>query len=275
MLARRHRLAGPRRDADLGLELPDDRGGRRALGRSDPRGGRGRRLARASTAARTTSSAAAGYAAQFHESLGERPVGARRRSTRCARRSAARCPTRAARTPPSFRADRRRGAWHRRIADRPLLRLRLRERPAAAVAADWLGTLGPERDLVVSSPAAAAAERSRPNGLPSCCGLPSASAAASSPERRLRTRPRSPRASTTCSRGGLGRRARRPRRRAAAPRRRRRERHVTIDRSLRLLGLGTRARRVPVDGQGRMRADAVRALAPARRRRSSALRPAT
>jgi glutamate/tyrosine decarboxylase-like PLP-dependent enzyme len=37
------------------------------------------------------------------------------------------------------------------------------------------------------------------------------------------------------------------------------ERHVTIDRSLRLLGLGTAAHElVPADGQGRMRADALR-----------------
>ena len=37
------------------------------------------------------------------------------------------------------------------------------------------------------------------------------------------------------------------------------ERHVTIDRSLRLLGLGTsRLELVPVDGQGRLRADALR-----------------
>ena len=43
------------------------------------------------------------------------------------------------------------------------------------------------------------------------------------------------------------------------------ERHVTIDRSLRLLGLGTAALElVPADGQGRMRADALRkALADA------------
>ena len=43
------------------------------------------------------------------------------------------------------------------------------------------------------------------------------------------------------------------------------ERHVTIDRSLRLLGLGTGALElVPADGQGRMRADALReALADA------------
>ena len=38
MLARRNRLAGPRRDADLGVELPDDERGRGALGRGDSHG---------------------------------------------------------------------------------------------------------------------------------------------------------------------------------------------------------------------------------------------
>ena len=102
--------------------------------------------------------------------------------------------------------------------------------------------------------------RSPQAGSPSSWGCRKASPAASSPARRARTRPRSPPHASTCSssagwdvgRDGL----------AGAPPIRvfaGEERHVTIDRSLKLLGLGTAALElIPADGQGRIRADALR-----------------
>ena len=85
------------------------------------------------------------------------------------------------------------------------------------------------------------------------------------PRRRA---PRSARA------GGLGRRARRARRRAADPRwSRASERHVTIDRALRFLGLGSNAI-VPVDADagGRMRLESLDAALRSGRRPRDRLR---
>ena len=78
---------------------------------------------------------------------------------------------------------------------------------------------------------------------------------------------------------GLGRRARRARRaRRRSACSSAAERHVTVDRALRLLGIGTAPiEPVPADEQGRMRADALRDGARGRRpaRRSSARRSGT
>ena len=151
---------------------------------------------------------------------------------------------------------------------RPAL-LRLRDRRLAAgrarrqLAGRRPGTRTPAFDSV--TPARLAARgRSRWSWLLDLLGLPAGL------RRRVRHRrhhgqlqPRSPRPGTPCSRGGLGRRGRRALRRAADHGRDRRggAPHAVSRRSG-LLGLGrNRVVRVPVDGQGRMRADALPALA--------------
>ena len=76
MLALRDGLAGQSRDADLGLELADDRRGRRALGGRDPGSGReGRRHGAGHVSdVQDLFRRTADYAAQFHETLDDRPV---------------------------------------------------------------------------------------------------------------------------------------------------------------------------------------------------------
>jgi glutamate/tyrosine decarboxylase-like PLP-dependent enzyme len=130
----------------------------------------------------------------------------------------------------------------------------------AAVAADWLATAWDQNGFsVVTSPAAAAAEDVAADWLAELLGLPDSvssgfvtgaqgantSALGAARGHLLRA------AGWDVERDGL----------IGAPAVRVfacEERHVTIDRSLRLLGLGTASlEQVPADDQGRMRADAL------------------
>ncbi|MDX6438804.1 MAG: hypothetical protein QOF45_1387 [Gaiellaceae bacterium] len=130
----------------------------------------------------------------------------------------------------------------------------------ASVAADWLATLWDQNGFsVVTSPAAAAVEEVAAEWLTELLGLPegvssgfvtgaqgaNTTALAAARQHVLAH------AGWDVARDGLN----------GAPRIRvlvGGERHVTVDRSLRLLGLGTAALEiVAADGQGRMRADAL------------------
>jgi glutamate/tyrosine decarboxylase-like PLP-dependent enzyme len=132
----------------------------------------------------------------------------------------------------------------------------------ASVAADWLATVWDQNAFsVVTSPAAAAVEQVAGGWLAELLGLPdgvatgfvtgaqgaNTTALAAARQHVLAG------AGWDVARDGLN----------GAPRVRvlvGGERHVTIDRSLRLLGLGTASLEiVGADGQGRMRADALRA----------------
>ena len=131
----------------------------------------------------------------------------------------------------------------------------------AAVAADWLATAWDQNAFsAVSSPAAAAAEHVAAGWVADVLGLPegvssgfvtgaqgaNTTALAAARQHVLAA------AGWDVGRDGLN----------GAPRIRvltGAERHVTIDRSLRLLGIGTNAvELIPADGQGRMHADGLR-----------------
>ncbi len=130
----------------------------------------------------------------------------------------------------------------------------------AAAAADWLATAWDQNAFsAVSSPAAAAAEEVAARWLAELLGLPdgvssgfvtgaqgaNTTALAAARHHVLRA------ADWDVERDGL---TGAPAIRVLAGE----ERHVTIDRSLRLLGLGTASLEVvPADGEGRMRADAL------------------
>jgi glutamate/tyrosine decarboxylase-like PLP-dependent enzyme len=130
----------------------------------------------------------------------------------------------------------------------------------ASVAADWLATVWDQNGFsVVTSPAAAAVEEVAAGWLAELLGLPegvssgfvtgaqgaNTTALAAARQHVLAN------AGWDVARDGLNGA---PRIRVLAGG----ERHVTIDRSLRLLGLGTAALEiVEADGQGRMRADAL------------------
>jgi glutamate/tyrosine decarboxylase-like PLP-dependent enzyme len=132
----------------------------------------------------------------------------------------------------------------------------------ASVAADWLSTAWDQNAFsVVTSPAGAAAEQVAAGWIAELLGLPNdvssgfvtgaqganTTALAAARQHLLA------RAGWDVSRDGL--QGAPPIRILAGA-----ERHVTIDRSLRLLGLGTASLElVPADEQGRMRADALRA----------------
>ena len=132
----------------------------------------------------------------------------------------------------------------------------------ASVAADWVATAWDQNAFsVVTSPAAAAAEQVAAGWMAELLGLPESvssgfvtgaqgantTALAAARHHVLDA------AGWDVARDGL---AGAPRIRVLAGA----ERHVTIDRSLRLLGLGTTALElVPADAQGRMRADGLRA----------------
>ena len=131
----------------------------------------------------------------------------------------------------------------------------------ASVAADWLATAWDQNGFsVVTSPAAAAAEKVAAGWLVQLLGLPetvstgfvtgaqgaNTTALAAARQHVLAA------AGWDVARDGL---IGAPSIRVLAGE----ERHVTIDRSLRLLGLGTSCLEVvPADAQGRMRADALR-----------------
>ncbi len=131
----------------------------------------------------------------------------------------------------------------------------------ASVAADWLATAWDQNAFsVVLSPAGAAVETVAAGWLAELLGLPDgvASGFVTGAQGANTTALAAARqhvladAGWDVARDGL---QGAPRIRVLAGS----ERHVTIDRSLRLLGLGTAALElVPADGQGRMRADALR-----------------
>jgi glutamate/tyrosine decarboxylase-like PLP-dependent enzyme len=131
----------------------------------------------------------------------------------------------------------------------------------ASVAADWLATAWDQNAFsVVLSPAGAAAETVAAGWLAELLGLPEgvASGFVTGAQGANTTALAAARqhvladAGWDVARDGL---QGAPRIRVLAGS----ERHVTIDRSLRLLGLGTATLElVPADGQGRMRADALR-----------------
>ena len=130
----------------------------------------------------------------------------------------------------------------------------------ASVAADWLATTWDQNGFsVVTSPAAAAVEEIAAGWLAELLGLPDGvssgfvtgaqganTTALAAARQHVLTR-----AGWDVARDGL---VGAPRIRVVAGA----ERHVTIDRSLRLLGLGTACLElVPADGQGRMRVEAL------------------
>ena len=131
----------------------------------------------------------------------------------------------------------------------------------ASVAADWIATTWDQNAFsVVLSPAAAAAEQVAAGWIAELLGLPAglASGFVTGAQGANTTALAAARHHVLASAGwAVGRDglAGAPRIRVLAGG----ERHVTIDRSLRLLGLGTAALElVPADDQGRMRADALR-----------------
>ncbi len=131
----------------------------------------------------------------------------------------------------------------------------------SSVAADWLATAWDQNGFsVVTSPAAAAVEQVAASWLAELLRLPAgiASGFVTGAQGANTTALAAARhhvlaaAGWDVARDGLNGA---PRLRVLAGA----ERHVTIDRSLRLLGLGTAALElVPADGQGRMRSDALR-----------------
>ncbi len=131
----------------------------------------------------------------------------------------------------------------------------------ASVAADWVASAWDQNAFsVVSSPAAAAAEEVAAGWLAELLGLPdgvssgfvTGAQGANTTGLAAARRHVLAAAGWDVARDGL---AGSPRIRVLAGG----ERHVTIDRSLRLLGLGSSALElVPADEQGRMRADALR-----------------
>ena len=131
----------------------------------------------------------------------------------------------------------------------------------ASVAADWIATTWDQNAFsVVLSPAAAAAEQVAAGWIAELLGLPAglASGFVTGAQGANTTALAAARHHVLASAGwAVGRDglAGAPRIRVLAGG----ERHVTIDRSLRLLGLGTAALElVPADDQGRMRVDALR-----------------
>jgi glutamate/tyrosine decarboxylase-like PLP-dependent enzyme len=131
----------------------------------------------------------------------------------------------------------------------------------ASVAADWLATAWDQNAFsVVLSPAGAAAETVAAGWLAELLGLPDgvASGFVTGAQGANTTALAAARQHVLADAGGDVARdglQGAPRIRVLAGS----ERHVTIDRSLRLLGLGTATLElVPADGQGRMRADALR-----------------
>jgi glutamate/tyrosine decarboxylase-like PLP-dependent enzyme len=132
----------------------------------------------------------------------------------------------------------------------------------ASVAADWLASAWDQNAFsVVTSPAAAAAEEVSARWIAELLGLPDgvASGFVTGAQGANTTGLAAARQHVLAKAGwDVGRDGLQgaPRIRVLAGA----ERHVTIDRSLRLLGLGTSALElVPSDGQGRMRADGIRA----------------
>ena len=137
----------------------------------------------------------------------------------------------------------------------------------ASVAADWVSSAWDQNAFsVVTSPAAAAAEQVAAGWLAELLGLPDGvscgfvTGAQGANTTALAAARQHVLAQAGWDVGRDGLHGAPPIRVLAGV-----ERHVTIDRSLRLLGLGTGALElVPADGQGRMRADALRdALADA------------
>ena len=184
---------------------------------------------------------------------------------RCAARAAPRRSERAGRRARAARRGRFAGDdGHRRAA---LLRLRHRRLAAGRAGGELArGGVGPERGVRLRRrPPSRGSRPSRWGGCASCSRCPRAARAPSSPAPPWPTSARSPPRGTRCSR-----------RRAGTSRRDGlfgappitvvigEEAHPTLIKALGLVGFGrNRVVRVPVDGQGRMRADALPPLSAA------------
>ena len=255
---------GKGRDADLGLELAHERRRRRALGGRDPGGRREGRRHGASIVSDVQSlfRLAADYAAQFHDTLDERPVGPRASYDELVEALGGPLANEGsgdadvlseliAAAEPGLVGSQT-GRYFGFVFGSAL---------PASVAADWVASAWDQNGFsVVTSPAAAAAEEVAAGWLAELLGLPdgvssgfvtgaqgaNTTGLAAARQHVLAA------AGWDVARDGL---AGSPRIRVLAGG----ERHVTIDRSLRLLGLGSSALElVHADEQGRMRADALR-----------------
>ena len=270
-------------DADLGVELADERRRRRALGGGDPgSGSRGRRPAAGVVSPRDDLFAlAADYAKQFQESLDTRRVGADASfdDVRAAlggplpdegREDAAVLHELIAAAEPGIVGSQT-GRYFGFVFGGAL---------PAAVAADWMATAWDQNGFSVVDLARRSRRRggrgrlarrpARPPGSVSSGFVTGAQVANTTALAAARHHVLAA-AGWDVERDGL---AGAPPLRVVAGG----ERHVTIDRSLRLLGIGTNAVVVvPVDGQGRMRrrSRCARSSPGKNARRSSALRPAT
>ncbi len=126
----------------------------------------------------------------------------------------------------------------------------------AALAADWLTSVWDQNaGLVIAGPSAAVVEEVAGEWLKDLLGIPaSASFSFVTGCQMAHVTVLRGGATRSARAGGLGRGAGRSRGVTADRGRRRRPRHVTIDRALRLVGIGSGStRRVAVDDQGRMR----------------------
>ncbi len=204
----------------------------------------------------------ADYAAQFHRTLDERPVGARASFEEL-------CAALGGPLPDAGADDEQVVADLIAGGERGVLGTQtgryfgfvVGSALPASVAADWLATAWDQNGFsVVLSPVAAALERVAADWLVELLGLPAgvSSGFVTGAQGANTTALAAARGHVLAAAGwdvareGLNG-APRVRLFAGA------ERHVTIDRSLRLLGLGTSALQVvPADEQGRMRADALR-----------------
>ena len=164
-------------------------------------------------------------AADYLESLGERPVFPRTTRRRCGRRSAGRCPRSPTDPPRWWTSSPRRPSRARRDAERPLLRLRDRRRGARGARGRLAHLrLGPERRPLRRRPVGGGGRGGGPaNGCSSCSACPANRRSASSRAADGALDRACGSALPRARRGRLGRRARRPHRRAARPRDRRRE----------------------------------------------------
>ena len=193
----RHGLARQGRDADLGLQLADERRRRRALGDRDPGSRRGCRPDEG--AVNDLFRLTADYAAQFHDTLDDRPRCARRRpSTSWSMRSA------------DLLSGRGQGGRRRRLGAGRIRRARTcpgRDRPPASCsAARACGRCGLDGDClgserVLGGHLAGGVQRagSPRGGWPSCWASRERLQRLVTGVRRARTRRRWPPRGTTCS----------------------------------------------------------------------------
>ena len=200
-------------------------------------------------------------AAGWLESLDGRPGRPRPPWTSCVRGSADR--SRAARRSAGWwsGSGSRGGAGTGRDALWPLLRVCDRRRLPAAARGRLAGLgLGPVPRFYACRAGRLGGRGGGRRLAPELLGLPADASSPLSPGARWRHLPAWPRPGTTSRRGGLGRRGRRP---DGAPPIRvlvGARRHVSVDRALRFLGLGTRPRyRIAGRRRGRMDTGRLRA----------------